>query len=68
MNKQQVVATMVEVINNQNRVSAVSSQVEGQKMQLSDIEKLIEQMQPQLNHMCSTIYDALLAKNIISAE
>jgi len=68
MNKQQVVATMVEVINNQNRVSAVSSQVEGQKMQLSDIEKLIEQMQPQLNQMCSTIYDALLAKNIISAE
>lgn len=64
MNKEQVVAVMVEFINNQNRMAA-SMMPAGQGKPLSEVEKYIAEMQPQLNVMCNGIYDALAAKNII---
>lgn len=63
MNKEQAVAVMVEYINNLNRAAAAAS---GQPMSLSEIEKSIESMQPNLNVMCNGLYDALAQKNIIA--
>lgn len=65
MNKEQVVAVMIEYINNLNRAAAASS---GQSMSLSEIEKAIETMQPNLTLMCNGLYDTLLQKNIVIAE
>lgn len=64
MTKDQVVAVMIEFINNQNRVAAaMNGQQQG--ITLADIEKHIEQMQPSLNQLCSGIYDELAKRSII---
>ena len=66
-NKETAVAIMVEFINNQNRLAAAMQpqNTPGAKS-LAEIEKYISDMQPQLNVMCSGIYDALAQKNLIN--
>jgi hypothetical protein len=65
MNKEQVVAVMIEFINNQNRVAAATH---GSGVSLADVEQQIMQMQPQLQVMCSGIYEALANKGLIARE
>ena len=66
MNKQQVVSVMVEYINNQNRMAASMQDpsLPG-AMTLAQVEQYIIQAQPQVEHMCSGIYDVLYSKNLI---
>ena len=65
MNKDQVVALMVEFINNQNRLAA-AMQPPAQAKPLAEVEKVIQDMQPQLQVMCSGMYDALAEKGAIN--
>ena len=64
MTKEQVVLLMVEKINNDNRLAAVNQ--EGTK--LADLEKYIEEMRPQLEHMCGGLYDILASKGVINFD
>lgn len=64
MNKEKAVAVMVEFINNQNRmVAAMNGAQSG--VSLSDIEAQIQSMQPNLNQLCSGLYDEMAKKSII---
>lgn len=65
MNKDQAVAVMVEFINNQNRLAA-AMQPPAQAKPLAEVEKVIQDMQPQLQVMCAGMYDALAEKGIIN--
>lgn len=64
MTKEQVVMLMVEKINNDNRLAAANQ--EGVK--LAELEKYIIEMEPQLKHMCSTLYDVMASKGIINFD
>lgn len=69
MNKEKVVAVMVEHINNQNRMAAaMQSQGPNPSMTLAQVEQYIIQTQPQTEMMCSGIYDVLVSKGIITPE
>ena len=64
MNKEQVIAIMVEFINNQNRLAA-AMQPPAQAKPLAEVEKIIQDMQPGLNVMCAGMYDVLAEKGAI---
>lgn len=60
MEKEKVVAMMIEKINNDTRFAGVSSGAD-----IADVEQQIIKNQPFLNWQMSNMYDFLVEKNLI---
>jgi polyhydroxyalkanoate synthesis regulator phasin len=59
--KEQAVEIMVEAINIMQRQSAVH-----QKQDLVELEKQLLSVQPQYRQMCTSLYDTLVLKGVIT--
>jgi polyhydroxyalkanoate synthesis regulator phasin len=61
--KEQAVEIMVEAINIMQRQSAVH-----QKQDLVELEKQLIAVQPQYRQMCTSLYDTLVLKGVITSN